>query len=1354
MRTHTEFTFAIRTRIIARACTVIVLALASAGLCAGRNSSIESIEQGFVDIPDSTRLAVYWYWLNDNLSKEGVVQDLESMKKAGIGRAYIGFIGIEDVPRGKVKFMGDEWWNVLHTALATAGKLDIEIGIFNSPGWSQSGGPWVKPEQSMRRLKSETLDVNGGGKKTFKLKNIEGGQDVAVIAYPTPRNSFSKTFTYNKKAGKGAVTTLPLKRSATIRTLSVKASSGVNSPAVLSARQGNEWKKVKEVNLDRYNDKLYVGFEPYAPIVETVPDVKASEFSLEFAPEAEGTFEITLSEQPMVERYAEKSLAKMYQEPLPLWGQYMWDASAPGNEGMAIDPAKVVDLTDKVTDGRLTWNVPAGRWTVERIAMVSTGVTNSPALDDATGLETDKMSRKHIETHFNNFIGQILKRIPAADRPTFKIVVEDSYETGGQNWTDDMTEAFVKAYGYSPLPYLPVLNGAVVGSRDISDRFLWDLRRLVADRVAYDYVGGLRDISHRHGLTTWLENYGHWGFPSEFLLYGSQSDEIAGEFWSEGSLGDIENRAASSCGHIYGKPRVWAESCTAGGPAFSRYPAVMKQRVDRFFTEGINASLLHLYTHQDASADAPGIAAWFGNEFNRKNTWYRHLDLFSDYLRRCNHMLQQGRYVADVAYFIGEDAPKMTGVCDPALPAGYSFDYINADVLRNHARVAGGRLVLDSGMEYSLLVLPRQATMRPELLEAIASMVEAGLTVLGPKPETSPSLAGYPACDTKVKSLADRLWSDGSRTIRPYGKGNVCSGCGVAEVLDYLGVAPDMASAPDSVAYIHRTLGDSEIYFIANASPKATNFTASLRVAGPMQAEIWDAVTGECRSLPECVSRGGRTEIPLEMAPTGSCFIVLRKGEKAAQGTNFPDLAEISEFGTPWEASFGDTTVSYPTLASWTEHENSDIRHYAGAATYTNSFNMKALPAENVYLDLGKVMVTARVKVNGIDAGGVWTPPYRLNITPYVREGANTVEVEVANNWKNRLIADESLPEADRVTRTNQRPYRAGEPLQESGLLGPVKVLAAKVDVKPMSRAALALRATAPSDSVLELRNSCITLRQDLRRGGSICHISANGTPRNLVNIFDEGRYIQQSYYAGKRVDRRHEGQSPNWSPWQWNPIQGGNYNRKGARIVKWEKSDSALYIACVPMLWDMDAHEAEALMEQWTSLEGNTIKVKNRISCHRGKDIYGKKAVKNDQEIPAIYPISSLKHLYSYFGSKPFSDDALDNPEVTEIKMGVPGSFWGKYPNVTEKWMAFVDDNMWGMGVYSPKAARFLAGRFSPHTDGEALSIATSYIAPLCTAALTRNSVFEYEYYIVIDSLPQIRKTIYQIHTSLNENL
>ena len=220
---------------------------------------------------------------------------------------------------------------------------------------------------------------------------------------------------------------------------------------------------------------------------------------------------------------------------------------------------------------------------------------------------------------------------------------------------------------------------------------------MMADRLSYDHIGALRELAHRDGFTTWLENYGHWGFPGEFLQYGGQSDEVAGEYWSEGELGNIENRAASSCAHIYGKNKVSAESFTAAFSPYARHPYRMKQRGDRFFSEGINNTLLHVYISQAADGRKPGMNAFFGNEFNRNNTWFDQLDLFITYLKRCNFMLQQGLNVADAAYFIGENVPKMTGVCDPALPAGYQFDYINAEVLCRDATVRDGLLTLPHG---------------------------------------------------------------------------------------------------------------------------------------------------------------------------------------------------------------------------------------------------------------------------------------------------------------------------------------------------------------------------------------------------------------------------------------------------------------------------------------------------------------------------------------------------------------------------------------------------------------------------------------------------------------------------------
>ncbi len=763
-----------------------------------------------------------------------------------------------------------------HAALKKATELDIEIGIFNSPGWSQSGGPWVKPEQSMRYLGSADTTISGGREVKFKLPVVspyESGQnpkkgeeslleqrsqtrDVLILAYPVTKDaaSFEKTWKFQKKQTDPLVFEMKTGKPETVRSLLFTTDKQIKTEAELFVKEGDDFRLLKKIVLDRSNFSLNVGFNPMAPIVISIPETQSNNFRLVFAKEGAGEMNVTLSSQPQIERYPEKTLAKMFQRPLPMFNDYLWDKQPDVPEALCLAPEKVIDVSRFVNNGILTWNAPEGDWVISRMAMLTTGVTNGPASPESTGLEIDKMSKKHVASHFDAFIGEILRRIPEADRKTFRVVVEDSYETGGQNWTDDMIESFSKAYGYDPVPYLPILSGKVVGNPDISDRFLWDLRRLVADRVAYDYVAGLREISNKNGLTTWLENYGHWGFPGEFLQYGGQSDEIGGEFWSEGSLGDIENRAATSCGHIYGKTKISAESNTCGGKAYSRYPATIKQRGDRFFAEGINNTLLHVYITQPYEDKTPGINAPFGNEFNRKNTWFSQIDVYIQYLKRCNYMLQQGLNVADAAYFIGEDAPKMTGVTDPSLPVGYQFDYMNAEVIEKYMTVKDGLITLPHGTQYRILVLPKLETMRPLLLTKITELVNQGAVILGPPPVRSPSLQNQPEADKQVKEMAAELWGDidGVKVkSRKVGKGMVINGMNMTEAFELISLIPDCKlPADNSIHYGHRTLGYGDIYFLTNQTDESKTFEPEFRVSGK-QPELWEATTGNIRDLPD-----------------------------------------------------------------------------------------------------------------------------------------------------------------------------------------------------------------------------------------------------------------------------------------------------------------------------------------------------------------------------------------------------------------------------------------------------------------------------------------------------------------------
>lgn len=1035
---------------------------------------------------EKVQTSVYWYWISGNISEEGVKKDLYSMKEAGINRAFIGNIGLEGIhtPYKTVPFYSEEWWKILHAALKTATELGIEIGIFNSPGWSQSGGPWVKPEQAMRYLASVKAEVSGGKQVEVVLaKPDKDFQDVRVIAFPSVGKKAVRLSAANAKVtsaiplqnlnslidGDKETAVLFTEKSEkpvaidfradapfTLRSLQIfPARQPIQANARLWVKENGAYRMLSEFKLDRFNANLNVGFDPYAPVVVSVPATTASEFRLELANVGPGMglSEVEFSSLPAVERYPEKTLAKMFQTPLPYWHEYQWPVQPETDDpSLVIDPGKVLDISAFLQGDRLVWKAPAGEWTILRTGMLPTGVTNSPADPEATGLEIDKMSRKHVEAHFEAFMGEIYRRIPAEDRACWKVVVQDSYETGGQNFTDDFLSEFQARYGYDPLPFLPVYEGYVVKSEDQSDRFLWDLRRLVADKIAYDYVGGLRDVCHKYGLTTWLENYGHWGFPGEFLQYGGQSDEIGGEFWSFGDLGNIENRAASSCGHIYGKQKISAESFTSGGTPFSCYPAMMKQRGDRFFTEGINNTLLHVYISQPSEEREPGMNAWFSSEFNRLNTWYPQMDLFTSYLKRVNYMLQQGLNIADVAYFIGEDAPKMTGIVDPELPKGYQFDYINAEVIERDLFVKDGLLTLPHGTQYRILVLPKLETMRPELLAKIKKLIEDGAVVLGPAPKRSPSGESYQTADRQVEKLAGELWSglDG-RSVKAVkrGKGELLFGMTMEEALKHIGCVPDCGLPADvPVLYGHRAAVDADIYFISNQKDETIELRPEFRVRSK-QPELWDATTGRIRTLPAYEETAAGTVVPLKLYPYESAFVVFRRPATKAEGTglqlNYPVPQTLVRLDAPWKVSFeekrrGPASQTFARLEDISKNENPDIRYYSGTIWYETEFKLKKKPEGELYLNLNDVGVMAKVKINGQYAGGVWTAPYRVNVTDLVRKGKNKVEIEVVTTWMNRLIGDSGLPESERKTWTPCNSWKPTDTLQKSGLVGPVYI--------------------------------------------------------------------------------------------------------------------------------------------------------------------------------------------------------------------------------------------------------------------------------------------------------------------------
>lgn len=1044
--------------------------------------SYEKLVADFKTPTEENHLFCYWYWINDDISKDGISKDLAAMKQAGIGTVFIGNINPSEKD-GKVPLFSDLWWDCMVHAVNEGKRLGVDIGVFNCPGWSQSGGPWVKPEMAMRYLTYSETVVQGPGKIVKRLaKPQEEFQDVAVLAFPA--SDRMRTLTRDnariqvKPAVKdaqnwidGDLATAALFDSPGARQYSIELHASapicarsivihpvnqrMNIQCRLFARINGTDQLVRSFQFDRSNNSVNVGPITNGPVAISLPETTAQAFRLVCSGVQginTGFTQIDISEKAILDRYIEKQLGKMHPTPLPMWGSYLWDEQKPVPSDLKVPIHKVMDISDRMDEhGRLTWEVPHGKWTIMRIGMTPTGTKNSPAAPQGKGYEIDKINTELVRFHFEQYVGELQKRIPVQNRDALKYVIMDSYEMGSQNWTDGFEKRFKKRYGYDPRKWLPVLSGVIVSSVTESERFLWDLRRAIADDVAYEYVGGLRKISNEHGLQTWLENYGHWGFPSEFLIYGGQSNLVGGEFWNEGILGNIECKAASSCVHIYGKKRCFAEAFTCSQQAYKRHPAMLKKRGDWSFTEGVNQLVLHLYIQQPDDNRVPGMNAWFGTEFNRHNTWFEQSTHWMDYNRRCQHLLQQGAYVADVCYFISENAPKMTGVRTPELPHGYSYDYINAEVIVRDMQVKDGKLVLPSGAAYSLMVLLPLDTMRPAVIAKLQRLVKRGAAIYGPKPVRSPSMQDYPKCDEQVRSIADMVWvrkyTSGKLSIQ-YGRGRVFNDIDLKEVLNKLKVRKDVDFEHDSVLWTHRTMPGIDIYFLSNQANEKIDIKPTFRVIG-RKPQIWNALTGDIRLLHDYEQSAQGTRIPLVLEPGQSQFVVFT--EQSAGDThpgytgNFPSRRVLMNVNGPWSVVFDNPVIdvhleqTFDTLSDWSVSDSKEIKYYSGTAQYTTEFTIKSIPAgKDIFINLGKVGVMAEVTVNGKFAGGTWMYPYVLNLTDLVKPGKNTLKIDVVNLWRNFLVKEKGLPKDQQKTWLIVSDVKENESLQPSGLLGPV----------------------------------------------------------------------------------------------------------------------------------------------------------------------------------------------------------------------------------------------------------------------------------------------------------------------------
>jgi hypothetical protein len=1098
--------------------------------------SAADLKSEFVNPPDSARPWVYWFWLNSNITKEGMTADLEAMKRAGVGGVLIMEVD-QGAPVGPVDFAGSKWRELFKHMLNEAARLGLDVNMNNDAGWCGSGGPWMTPELSMQYVVWTETPVEGSA--------VEGGQHVDLALKEPKRNA-----NYYRD----------------IRVLAFPTPAGNARIADIAGKTLH----------DRRN-------QPPAPAV-----------------------------------YAEVPAEQV------------------------IKAEQIVDLSAQFKNGRLSWDVPQGKWTVLRIGHTSTGAVNAPAPASGRGLECDKLSKEAVDAMYAGLIGKLVADSPARAGKTLVTTHIDSWEIHSQDWTAKLPEEFQKRRGYDMLRYLPVYTGRIVDSREVSERFLWDLRQTIGELCTENYAGHFRELANKDGLKLSIEAYGDG--PLVDVAYAGHCDEPMGEFWSwPNGMAHESCTEMTSAAHVYGKRIIGAEAFTANdGEKWLGHPGNIKSLGDWAFCEGINRFVFHRYAMQpwvfpakkgtvpgqeggqSPFSPRPGMSMGpWGLHYERTETWWDQAAAWHQYLARCQHLLRQGLFVADICYLQAEGAPHefkppvARNGFPPERPA-YNFDGCSPEVVFTRMSVKNGRIVLPDGMSYRALALPQSQTMTPRLLKKIVELVEAGATVVGPRPQKSPALENFPACDEEVKKLADRLWGDcdgKSVTEHVLGKGRVVWGKTPEQVLADAKVPVDFrgeGSLAGKLRYIHRTLEDgSELYFVANRSSQlAVAGTCSFRVVGRTRPELWWPQTGRVQPVAAVEAADGVARLPLYLEPAESVFVVfpgeldpsfdpivaikldgqplpaslnagkitiakaiygipgdkertrdvraklqglidlgrtsftvadMAQGDDPAYGivktltvdyradgkphaakgqdTDTIDLlsgplsdaprpatltqaaddsvqleswqngryeltaasgrklsvavsgiAPAQTVAGPWQLSFAPgpaapASRTLDSLAGWNTMSDDAAKYFSGTATYTKTIT---IPAEllgkdrGLYLDLGRVAVMARVKLNGHDLGVLWKAPYRVEIGEFARLGENELKIEVTNLWINRMIGDENLPEdsdrhpngtlkrwpgwllegktspTGRQTFTSWRLWHKGDKLQESGLLGPV----------------------------------------------------------------------------------------------------------------------------------------------------------------------------------------------------------------------------------------------------------------------------------------------------------------------------
>ncbi|MGL5019265.1 MAG: glycosyl hydrolase [Luteolibacter sp.] len=864
-----------------------VLALSSRSHAAEENRPVVAaagMKAMFAQPPPSSRPWCYWYWMAGNITRDGILADLNGFDKVGIGGLFIMDIG-EKIPAGNIIYRSPEWWDLFSFACAEASKRNIKVS-FHCPGWSASGGPWITPEMGMQEVVWSETTLEGG--KPYKqalpapASRLDYYREIAVVAFPQlpgdhplPKPSLiapdGKVLQMGPKESRfPAEFDLVYPHPVTARGMFIRSGQWNSSDATLSY-----WDEKGQafINVTRY------GRSPTGPFSSKVgaaafEPVTASKFRLTFHNAKEPSLiSVELTGGSRISKWTNKAgYADAVHD--SVFADTLGAGETEQKNGDAIPSDKIIDLSSKMdAQGVLTWTPPPGQWTVLRFGHTPTGIHVEPTPRGGKGLECDKLSVEAVNFHYDKCVTPVLERLgPKLVKDSLMYYHVDSYEASWQTWTRDFRKNFTNLRGYDLLKFLPCLTGRMVVDSNQSERFLWDYRRTISDLFAGAHYRQLAKRCAADGIRFSSEPYTG---PFESLQVGNQIDHPMIEFWTYYTARNREKgipfKSAIFAGHTNERPIIGAEAFTSEN-GWVEHPYNIKALGDLAYAEGVNRFVLHVSAHQPWTDEhlKPGMTCGGnGTHFDRGNTWWKNgaPEYIGGYLSRCQAVLQQGEPQADVLYLQSEDSPSTYGPFLPKLPNGYEYDACSAEILAR-LKVVQGRLVLPKGKSYRYLVLPPNKRLTLGPLKHLVALAEKGAQIIGPVPNVSPSLgdAGKTA-EFSAASQALSKWVRAERTFE---------GILAKDAL------PPAFAYDQNETYIlraaHRKIADMEVFFVANASELGGNIDCRFRVSGKIP-ELWYPDTGRIEECAFYEDKDGVTRIPITFAPSGSLFVVFRNGK-------------------------------------------------------------------------------------------------------------------------------------------------------------------------------------------------------------------------------------------------------------------------------------------------------------------------------------------------------------------------------------------------------------------------------------------------------------------------------------------